>query len=183
MSRRGPASGRVAPARCIGRRAWLRIGTGLLLTLLAGRVPGATKDRKLPKSAVAYQDHPFGLRDCADCVHFIAAANPAAPGQCSVVAGPVAPRGYCMVWAPLNPPSTGAEHLWKNPELLVHILAGGVRGAIAGRGHPPNRSVVQEPNRIGMLWNTLPSRAGLRYPCNYGAYIHTCMNDSAPDVA
>ncbi|MHB1633147.1 MAG: iron oxidase [Acidithiobacillus sp.] len=55
----------------------------------AGKCPGTT-----PKAALQYQSHPKGKDQCSVCANFIA------PHCCKVVAGSVAPDGYCMAFAP-----------------------------------------------------------------------------------
>ena len=47
---------------------------------------------KLPKSAVAYQDHPKGNQDCSNCNLF----QP--PNACKNVAGDISPKGWCNIW-------------------------------------------------------------------------------------
>jgi len=53
-----------------------------------------------PKSAVQYQDHPKGDHQCSNCMHFIPGASAGAMGHCKVVAGSIAPKGWCLAWAP-----------------------------------------------------------------------------------
>lgn len=60
----------------------------------------------VPKAALRYRDHPLGEKYCADCAHFIRAANPLAADHCTVVAGPVSRRGYCLAWRERNPSNT-----------------------------------------------------------------------------
>lgn len=60
----------------------------------------------VPKSALAYRDHPLGDKSCATCAHFLRAATPGGADHCSVVAGVVQPNGYCIVWQDRNPPNT-----------------------------------------------------------------------------
>ena len=55
----------------------------------SGKCPGTT-----PKAALQYQPHPHGKDHCSVCANFIA------PHCCKVVAGAVAPDGYCMAFAP-----------------------------------------------------------------------------------
>jgi len=47
---------------------------------------------KLPKSAVAYQDHPKGSQDCANCNLF----QP--PNACKNVAGDISSKAWCNIW-------------------------------------------------------------------------------------
>ncbi|MDE2228898.1 MAG: hypothetical protein KGL11_07660 [Alphaproteobacteria bacterium] len=78
---------------------------GGLLLAMAG-IESAHADAKLPKAAVSYRDHPNGSKECANCSHYIraiGAADPEAPGRCQIVAGPVGPQGYCIVYAERNP--------------------------------------------------------------------------------
>ena len=70
-------------------------GLGLLLAGTAARSAGT-----MPKANVKYQDHPSGAAQCSKCAYFIAGANATAPGQCKVVAGPVAANAWCVLYAP-----------------------------------------------------------------------------------
>jgi len=63
----------------------------------------AHADDKLSKAVVSYQDHPNGSKQCSTCSHYIPAIEPSKAGRCQIVAGPVGPRGYCIVWADRNP--------------------------------------------------------------------------------
>jgi hypothetical protein len=45
--------------------------------------------QKLAKPAVKYTDHGTEAEHCAICVHFMP------PRSCGVVAGTIAPRGWC----------------------------------------------------------------------------------------
>ena len=55
-----------------------------------------------PKSAVQYQDHPKGNHQCSNCMHFIPGPSADAMGHCKIVAGKIAPKGWCLAWAPSN---------------------------------------------------------------------------------
>jgi hypothetical protein len=52
----------------------------------------ARAQAKMPKSAVAYQDHPKGSQDCSNCALF----QP--PSACKNVAGEVSAKGWCSIW-------------------------------------------------------------------------------------
>ncbi len=56
----------------------------------------------LSKEAVGYQDVPSGGQVCAQCVYFIfhPANGPVPQSRCKMVAGPIAPAGWCEIWAP-----------------------------------------------------------------------------------
>jgi hypothetical protein len=51
------------------------------------------------KSALQYQDHPKGTSACANCANFIPGDNPAAVGRCTIVAGDISPKGWCLAYA------------------------------------------------------------------------------------
>ena len=57
----------------------------------AGNCPGTT-----PKAEVQYQPHPKGKDQCSGCANFIA------PKCCKVVAGQIAPDGYCIAFTPMS---------------------------------------------------------------------------------
>jgi hypothetical protein len=52
----------------------------------------ARAQAKMPKSAVAYQDHPKGSQDCSNCALF----QP--PSACKNVAGEISAKGWCSIW-------------------------------------------------------------------------------------
>ncbi|TEA79770.1 high-potential iron-sulfur protein [Allopusillimonas ginsengisoli] len=54
---------------------------------------------KASKSAVQYQDHPKGKSDCANCANFIPGKSADAAGGCTVVAGDISPKGWCLAYA------------------------------------------------------------------------------------
>lgn len=51
------------------------------------------------KADFHYQDHPNGSDHCANCVAFIPPPSGQAYGNCSIVAGPVSPNGWCMAFS------------------------------------------------------------------------------------
>jgi hypothetical protein len=55
----------------------------------AEKCPGMT-----PKATLQYQPHPKGKDQCSVCAHFIA------PHCCTVVAGSIAPAGWCIAFIP-----------------------------------------------------------------------------------
>jgi hypothetical protein len=52
-----------------------------------------------PKANVKFQNNPKGAQQCSKCNYFIPGASPTAPGQCKVVAGPIIPNGWCILFA------------------------------------------------------------------------------------
>jgi len=86
----------------LSRRRWLQGCAGGVLLGMIGSV-AAHAEGKLPKAAVSYQDHPNGSKRCSTCSHYIPAAKAGEAGRCEIVAGPVGPLGYCIVWADANP--------------------------------------------------------------------------------
>jgi hypothetical protein len=52
----------------------------------------AMAQAKMPRAAVAYQDHPKGNQDCTNCALF----QP--PSACKNVAGEISPKGWCNIW-------------------------------------------------------------------------------------
>jgi hypothetical protein len=54
----------------------------------------------LPKANAKYQETPKDGADCAGCAYFVPGAKPHAPGECKVVAGPISPTAWCMLYAP-----------------------------------------------------------------------------------
>ncbi|MDE2356164.1 MAG: high-potential iron-sulfur protein [Alphaproteobacteria bacterium] len=70
---------------------------GLPLLAAAGAAQAAGT---LPKANAHYQDHPNAGKQCSKCNYFLPGAKPTAVGQCKVVAGPIAPNGWCTMFAP-----------------------------------------------------------------------------------
>jgi hypothetical protein len=54
----------------------------------------------LPKANAQYQDHPNGKNRCDNCTYWIQGSKPGADGACKVVAGPIAPQAWCILFAP-----------------------------------------------------------------------------------
>jgi hypothetical protein len=77
--------------RCVLRTAACAAGT--LPIFGAAFAPTSVRAQvKMPKSAVAYQDHPKGDRECSNCSLF----QP--PNACKNVAGDISPKGWCSIW-------------------------------------------------------------------------------------
>ena len=53
----------------------------------------------LPKANANYQDKPKAGKQCSMCAYYLPGAKPTVPGQCKVVAGPIAPAGWCTLFA------------------------------------------------------------------------------------
>ena len=68
------------------------------LPLVAG--PRQARAAGLPKANAKYQDHPNGPNRCDICTYWVAGPKASAPGTCKVVAGPIAPNGWCILYAP-----------------------------------------------------------------------------------
>ena len=70
---------------------------GLPLLAAAGEARAAGA---LPKANAKYQSTPKGAARCDLCTYYIPGASPTAIGQCKVVAGPISPSGWCVLYAP-----------------------------------------------------------------------------------
>ena len=88
----------VEPPRTTRRVILLRAATLAGLPML-GQAGVAHAAGTLPKASAKYQDHPNGANRCDLCTYWVAGASPTAAGQCKVVAGPVAPSGWCVLFA------------------------------------------------------------------------------------
>ncbi|MEJ2633293.1 MAG: hypothetical protein P8011_19550 [Acidihalobacter sp.] len=85
----------------IARRHFLRRSVGAALgTAVPLLWSGGAEAGKVSKSAMAYRNSPNGGQSCSGCIYFQPGANAAAPGTCSVVAGSISPRGYCIAFSP-----------------------------------------------------------------------------------
>jgi hypothetical protein len=54
----------------------------------------ATAAIKISESAVGYQDHPNGDKQCSKCAQFLP------PSSCRMVDGTISPQGYCRIFVP-----------------------------------------------------------------------------------
>ena len=82
------------------RRAVLIAAAALPAAAMFAQTETAQAAGVTPKANVKFQDHPNGANQCGKCNYFIPGAKPDAPGQCKVVAGPITPKGWCILFAP-----------------------------------------------------------------------------------
>ena len=75
--------------RSLLQRALSAVG---FATVLYPAPKPAASAPKISKQAVAYQDHPEGVKRCSDCVQF----QP--PDACKMVDGAINPQGYCRIF-------------------------------------------------------------------------------------
>lgn len=52
----------------------------------------------VPQSAVQYQNHPKGKSSCANCINFILGKDAGSIGHCTIVAGDISPKGWCLAY-------------------------------------------------------------------------------------
>ena len=73
--------------------------TGLPLLAAAG---GAQAAGTLPQATAKYQSTPGANgQTCDACAYYVPnSAKPSAAGQCKLVAGSIAPKGWCQLFAP-----------------------------------------------------------------------------------
>ena len=78
------------------RRAALRglVGAGIGVAALAAGTRPAAAQEKLAQNIVQYQDQPKDGNECDKCVNWVA------PNQCTIVAGNISPKGWCVAYAP-----------------------------------------------------------------------------------
>lgn len=82
------------------RRTLLLAAAALPAAALFVRTDDARAAGSTPKANVQFQTKPKGANQCSKCNYFIPGANPTAEGQCKVVAGPITPNGWCILFAP-----------------------------------------------------------------------------------
>ena len=82
----------------ISRRSTIRSGLAALaggVTATAALAQTGDESTRLPKSRVHYQYTPNAQGShCSICQNFVA------PNACQIVAGGIAPNGYCLVFSP-----------------------------------------------------------------------------------
>ena len=74
----------------------------IVLPALAATLAGFTapaEAAKSSKAALKYQSSPKGGAKCSGCKFYIKGKNAKAAGQCSIVAGPISPNGWCIAYA------------------------------------------------------------------------------------
>lgn len=76
-------------------------GMAALPTLTISREALAADD-KVPKAAMKYQDHPHEGEQCSGCMHYVPPKQGEKMGECTLVAGDISPRGWCMAYAPIK---------------------------------------------------------------------------------
>lgn len=75
------------------RRLALQGFLGAGLVWLGNASPAAAQDSKMDQGTVQYQAQPKDGHQCSQCQHFVA------PNACNLVAGNIAPSGWCLLFA------------------------------------------------------------------------------------
>lgn len=76
------------------RRVVIKTGLGLLAgTAVAGKAAMA-QDQKIGQALVQYQPTAKNGQECDACVNWVA------PDGCKIVEGKIAPKGWCVAFAP-----------------------------------------------------------------------------------
>ena len=78
------------------RRGLIRVGLGGAAALIA---PRARASPTVAKADVSYQFTPHGDQRCGLCASFLPGVDAAGPGACKVVAGPIPPNGWCVLFS------------------------------------------------------------------------------------
>ena len=79
------------------RRAALRAFAGFGLgaaAFVVGSSGSMAQDQKIAKETVQYQETPKDGAECDKCVNWVA------PNGCTIVAGDIHPKGWCVAYAP-----------------------------------------------------------------------------------
>jgi High potential iron-sulfur protein len=75
------------------RRAFMQAaGLAVLAPAAISLTPMAQAQDKIPQATVMYQPTPKDGQQCNQCQHW------QAPNGCAIVAGDIAPAGWCGVW-------------------------------------------------------------------------------------
>ena len=77
------SDGKVSRRALFGRAAFAGAGAGLLLGT------ASPAEAKMAQNDAGYQQMPKGDQSCSNCSLFVA------PDSCSLVDGPINPRGWC----------------------------------------------------------------------------------------
>ena len=76
------------------RREVLRTGVAILTGGMMVAASARAQDAKIAQELVQYQDKPKDGQICSKCSQW------APPNACVIVAGNIAPEGWCVAWAP-----------------------------------------------------------------------------------
>ena len=78
------------------RRAAMKAGLAALVggVAAAAAVKQAVAQEKIAQEQVQYQAMPKDGAECSNCVNF------QAPNACTIVAGDISPKGWCVAFAP-----------------------------------------------------------------------------------
>ncbi len=77
------------------RRCMMRATLGIVAGTAAIATAGAAvAQEKLARNLVQYQDTPKDGAECDKCVNWVA------PNACKIVDGAIAPKGWCVAYAP-----------------------------------------------------------------------------------
>ena len=76
------------------RRELLRTGAAVLTGGMMVAASARAQDAKIAQELVQYQDKPKDGQACSGCSQW----QP--PNACVIVAGKIAPEGWCVAWAP-----------------------------------------------------------------------------------
>ncbi|CAM5786099.1 high-potential iron-sulfur protein [Castellaniella caeni] len=88
------------------RRTLMRNGiTAAVIGTVAGSAlmkhsPAQAQAAKGSKATMMYQETPHGKDECDNCIHYTPGKTPTADGTCNVVEGSIAPKAWCVAFAP-----------------------------------------------------------------------------------
>ncbi|HEY2050577.1 MAG TPA: high-potential iron-sulfur protein [Caulobacteraceae bacterium] len=90
------------PSTPANRRTLLIRAAALAGLPLLASAGGAQAAGTLPQATAKYQDKPGANgQTCDACTYYIPkSGQAAAPGECKLVAGSIAPKGWCQLFAP-----------------------------------------------------------------------------------
>ena len=85
-------------ADLLQRLAAAPIAIGAFAALQAEAV-AATKPGHTAPATVQYQPKPKNGQQCSQCRYFINGKSKTANGECTIVAGPISPKGWCVAFS------------------------------------------------------------------------------------
>jgi len=77
-----------------GARRRKVLGIGVAVIGGAIMAPAGAQTKKVQKAQAQYQDKPKSGQQCDGCAQFVA------PASCKLVEGEIAPKGWCLFFAP-----------------------------------------------------------------------------------
>lgn len=81
-------------------RQGVALAGGVVVAGLMSKTNVSAQSTKVAQAVAKYQSTPKGGQQCDGCLQFIPGKTASADGTCKIVEGSIAPKGWCMFFAP-----------------------------------------------------------------------------------